>query len=169
MASFSKAFAAARRRLGPGQTFIWNGRPYSTNYAEEKGSATRPKQRPATLTSPRPRARPDAETVETNLGAETADVDIQSIPVGRAAAAAYGNPDIALAAARAAEDADRAPGSSPRPRSRRRLPATDEEIAAARARRDDALLDEYKSENRFRQRYDEAVEYIENGRLRRGR
>lgn len=122
MASFSKAFAAARRRLGPGKTFTWNGRPYSTNYAEEEGSATRPKQRPATLTSPRPRARP--ETVETNIAAPPAtDIDIQSIPTGRAAAASYANPDIARAAAMAAEDVaptDSAPGSSPRPRRRLR-------------------------------------------------
>lgn len=33
--TFSEAFADARTRLGPGETFIWNGRHFTTLYAEE--------------------------------------------------------------------------------------------------------------------------------------
>lgn len=35
MASFKEAFAAARKELGAGKTFMWKGKSYSTNYAEE--------------------------------------------------------------------------------------------------------------------------------------
>lgn len=50
--SFSKAFAAARKKLGPGKTFEWNGKKYTTDYKEEvgKGKAS---------TTPRPKARPE--------------------------------------------------------------------------------------------------------------
>ena len=33
--TFPEAFADARFKLGPGQTFIWNSRPFTTFYAEE--------------------------------------------------------------------------------------------------------------------------------------
>ena len=33
--SFNDAFLAARNELGPGNTFEWNGKLYSTNYADE--------------------------------------------------------------------------------------------------------------------------------------
>ena len=33
--SFNEAFLAARTKLGPGNTFEWNGNLYSTNYADE--------------------------------------------------------------------------------------------------------------------------------------
>ena len=35
MASFKEAFAAARKKLGAGKTFEWNGKSYSTNLKEE--------------------------------------------------------------------------------------------------------------------------------------
>lgn len=35
MASFNKAFAAARKELGAGKTFTWQGKSYSTNLAGE--------------------------------------------------------------------------------------------------------------------------------------
>ena len=81
---FQKAFAAARKEKGPGKTFTFNGRSYTTNYAEEAGekapakteapkgdivkvaeaaidraSPTRPKSRP---TGTRPQSRPTATT-----------------------------------------------------------------------------------------------------------
>jgi hypothetical protein len=76
---FGKAFAAARREKGPGKTFTFEGKSYSTNMASDKGSApartpsiakraeaaidraspTRPKSRP---TGTRPQARPTATT-----------------------------------------------------------------------------------------------------------
>ena len=37
--SFGEAFKAARKRLGSGQEFSWNGKRYSTNYAEEQNFA----------------------------------------------------------------------------------------------------------------------------------
>jgi hypothetical protein len=33
--TFSEAFADARLQMGPGRTFIWNSRPFTTFYAEE--------------------------------------------------------------------------------------------------------------------------------------
>lgn len=36
MTSFHDAFAEARKVLGPGQTFYWNGCEYRTNYLEEE-------------------------------------------------------------------------------------------------------------------------------------
>ena len=33
--TFPEAFADARLKLGPGQTFIWNSQPFTTFYAEE--------------------------------------------------------------------------------------------------------------------------------------
>jgi hypothetical protein len=33
--TFPEAFADARFKLGPGRTFIWNSRPFTTFYAEE--------------------------------------------------------------------------------------------------------------------------------------
>lgn len=33
--TFSQAFSDARETLGPGQIFIWNGKEYTTSYAEE--------------------------------------------------------------------------------------------------------------------------------------
>lgn len=65
--SFKEAFAKARKEKGPGKTFTWNGKSYSTNYAEEaekkedkKDSpkpTKRPRQKGATTTSPRPTRR----------------------------------------------------------------------------------------------------------------
>jgi hypothetical protein len=40
--SFKKAFAAARKELGAGKTFDWNGKSYTTNYAEEEGKSNKP-------------------------------------------------------------------------------------------------------------------------------
>lgn len=33
--TFSQAFSDARETHGPGQIFIWNGKEYTTSYAEE--------------------------------------------------------------------------------------------------------------------------------------
>lgn len=51
MASFSEAFAAARKKQGAGGTFTWNGKSYSTDYKEETGGGKRPKARPAKMTA----------------------------------------------------------------------------------------------------------------------
>ena len=76
---FGKAFAAARKEKGPGKTFTFEGKSYSTNMASDKdsnkartpsiakraeaaidrASPTRPKSRP---TGTRPQARPTATT-----------------------------------------------------------------------------------------------------------
>ena len=57
MASFKETFKAERDKKGPGKTFTWNGKSYSTDYAEEKKSAptTKPKAKPAPT---KPKARP---------------------------------------------------------------------------------------------------------------
>ena len=71
MASFASAFREARKRLGAGKTFTWNGKQYSTNLAEEGRSSGRPKRetappprpaRTAPTSSPRPKSRPDSTT-----------------------------------------------------------------------------------------------------------
>lgn len=57
MASFSSAFAAARKAKGAGATFEWNGKTYSTNRADDKppskgaAAAPKPKPRPVTATA----------------------------------------------------------------------------------------------------------------------
>lgn len=55
--SFGKAFAAARKEMGAGETFTWKGKSYTTNYKEEAASdkPMRPKARPEPM---RPKARP---------------------------------------------------------------------------------------------------------------
>jgi hypothetical protein len=64
--SFDKAFAEARKKLGPGKTFTYKGKSYSTNTAEDAKSTgtTRPRPRPtaAPATSERPKARPARST-----------------------------------------------------------------------------------------------------------
>ena len=58
--TFSKAFAEARKRLGAGKTFTWNGKSYSTDRADSKPAVAKPKQRPAKMSAEntRPKARP---------------------------------------------------------------------------------------------------------------
>lgn len=58
MASFSEAFKAARKKLGAGKTFTWNGKKYTTDLASEKTTTT---------TSPKPMKRPvkEADPVST--------------------------------------------------------------------------------------------------------
>jgi hypothetical protein len=46
MASFKETFAKERKRLGKGKTFTWNGKSYTTNYAEEESSAPKASLRP---------------------------------------------------------------------------------------------------------------------------
>lgn len=49
--SFNKAFAAARKEMGAGKTFTWQGKKYTTNLKEETKPAAggnRPKPRPKT-------------------------------------------------------------------------------------------------------------------------
>jgi len=87
MASFKTAFAAARKELGAGKTFTWQGKSYTTDLASD-GTATRPKARPASkaaipakdkvttpTVSPRPRsavsgvaaAKPKTDTVARDM------------------------------------------------------------------------------------------------------
>jgi hypothetical protein len=54
--TFSKAFAAARKAKGPGKTFTWQGKSYSTNTKEDAAKET--KAPPAAPRSPRPKANP---------------------------------------------------------------------------------------------------------------
>ena len=66
MAGFKEAFASARKKLGAGKTFQWNGKSYSTNYARESkvnpqisDMAGKGNDKPgsAPKTSPRPKTR----------------------------------------------------------------------------------------------------------------
>lgn len=47
MASFKEAFAAARKEKGKGKTFTFEGKSYSTDYAEDKKSPAAAKSTPA--------------------------------------------------------------------------------------------------------------------------
>jgi len=65
MASFAEAFKKARKEMGAGKTFTWNGKKYTTDYKEEAGKAmTKPKANPrlaggsTSASSPRPKANP---------------------------------------------------------------------------------------------------------------
>ncbi len=62
MSAFGKAFADARRSLGPGKTFTFNGKSYSTNTAEDKPS----KMAPAASKRPMPRPVVASADVESN-------------------------------------------------------------------------------------------------------
>jgi hypothetical protein len=70
--SFNDAFRAARKQMGAGKTFEWNGKSYSTNYAEEAAKPLAPK------TSLRPKARPAASTPESGMP----DVDVMGNATG---------------------------------------------------------------------------------------
>ena len=48
MASFKEEFARARKAKGPGKTFPWRGKTYSTNTASDSGKSSAP------TSSPRP-------------------------------------------------------------------------------------------------------------------
>jgi hypothetical protein len=49
---FGKAFSAARKEMGPGKTFTFNGKKYSTDMASDKTSSSAPKK--ASLPKERP-------------------------------------------------------------------------------------------------------------------
>lgn len=59
MATFKDAFAAARKKLGAGKTFNWNGKSYSTNTKEDASAKS----------SPRPKARPMKATASATASA----------------------------------------------------------------------------------------------------
>lgn len=56
--TFKEAFAKARKAKGAGKTFTWNGKSYSTNYAEEASSAPKKSPRPKKSTAPKSSSRP---------------------------------------------------------------------------------------------------------------
>ena len=59
MSGFAKAFTDARKKLGAGKTFTYNGKSYSTNRADDKPAKAAAK--PAGMaSSPRPMAKPMA-------------------------------------------------------------------------------------------------------------
>lgn len=94
--SFSKAFAAARKEKGAGNTFTYKGKSYSTNYKEEasapskkktdiaqmasdaidRSGPTRPKSRP---TGTRPRSRP-VDRAATATSVTTPEVTTEKLP-----------------------------------------------------------------------------------------
>jgi len=92
MVSFGKAFAAARKAKGPGKTFMWQGKSYSTNTASDSGKGSAP------TSSPRP---PSA-------GAKGAARGRQGAAAG-AAGAARGAAGAAAGAAAAARVRERMP------------------------------------------------------------
>lgn len=55
MASFKEAFAAARKKQGPGGIFTWNGKKYTTDRADDKKPG---KKTSAPKKSIRPKASP---------------------------------------------------------------------------------------------------------------
>jgi hypothetical protein len=99
--SFGKAFAAARKEKGAGNTFTWKGKSYSTNRADDKPSKnksgstdiaamakeaidrsgpTRPRARPGSDEKPtRPRARP-VDKAPTATSVSTPEVSTEKLP-----------------------------------------------------------------------------------------
>lgn len=63
MASFKEAFAAARKELGAGKTFTWQGKSYTTDLASEKKSGSKKTTTPEY--SPRPKAMPERKGTTT--------------------------------------------------------------------------------------------------------
>jgi len=47
MATFKEAFAKARKEKGPGKTFTWNGKTYTTDRADDVRKDKAPPARPA--------------------------------------------------------------------------------------------------------------------------
>ena len=77
MASFKEEFARARKAKGPGKTFPWRGKTYSTNTADDKSSSTGRAPPMAPTSFPRPPA----------AGAKGAARGRQGAAAGAAAAA----------------------------------------------------------------------------------
>jgi len=74
MATFKEAFAKARKELGAGKTFTWNGKSYTTDYAEEAGKKAAPK----------PKARPEGLKAKTDGGARPTVGGAGSMPAATA-------------------------------------------------------------------------------------
>jgi hypothetical protein len=127
MTTFAEAFAASRKRLGPGKTFEWNGKRYSTNRADDKPTAkaaTKTPSKPAVAASPRPASRagvvsaaakkastPPAEYPTSALRAVTRSVDAQL--TARMKKKKGDTPPSVMSSAPAAP---KNPGGSPTPR-----------------------------------------------------
>jgi hypothetical protein len=73
MATFKEAFAKARKELGAGKTFTWNGKSYTTDYAEEGKKA-----------APKPKARPEGLKAKTAGGARPTVGEAGSMPAAKA-------------------------------------------------------------------------------------
>jgi len=150
MASFSKAFAAARRSKGPGKTFMWQGKSYSTNTAADKSSSTRRASPSAPASSPRP---PSA-------GAKGAARGKQGAAAG-AAGAAKGAAGAAAGAAAAARVRERLPQVEASTKGRRMervgierpfMPKTRAALAAAKADREARVAKPKSGRNNARRR-----------------
>jgi hypothetical protein len=74
MATFKEAFAKARKELGAGKTFTWNGKSYTTDLAEEAGKKATPK----------PKARPEGLKAKTDGGARPTVGEAGSMPAAKA-------------------------------------------------------------------------------------
>ena len=99
--SFGKAFAAARKEKGAGETFTWKGKSYTTDRADDKPSKgksgstdiaamakeaidrsgpTRPRARPGSDEKPtRPRSRP-TDKAATATSVSTPEVSTEKLP-----------------------------------------------------------------------------------------
>lgn len=86
MASFKEAFAKARKELGAGKTFTWQGKSYTTNFATEdkpkefsvdmaKSAINKAATKGQPMTSsPRPQARPVDKTPKGVTLAKASDI-----------------------------------------------------------------------------------------------
>ena len=96
--SFKEAFAAARKQMGAGKTFDWNGKSYTTNYAEEEGKSNKPAMSGKSVATGRAK-----ELYEANLKAvtdpngrkESVDIpDVANDAINMATAKSMGLKDI---------------------------------------------------------------------------
>ena len=103
MSSFSSAFKAARKELGAGKTFEWEGKRYSTNLKDEKPAKPTAPAKPPKPT-PRPAAKPTAGSKTKPAGANT-----------RSKRQAKPSPETSVKAMRSGQEQPRNKPTKPKP------------------------------------------------------
>lgn len=62
MTTFKEAFAAARKKQGPGGTFTWNGKKYTTDRADDKKKKSSAAPEKSAKPRPNPNRPPKADS-----------------------------------------------------------------------------------------------------------
>ena len=72
---FGKAFSAARKEMGPGKTFPFKGKIYSTDMASDKKSSSAPKKAPVPKERPSMPKREPSDLKGRNAGRVSRSMD----------------------------------------------------------------------------------------------